>query len=172
MVGFVNTQTINHGRYFPISSSTLPTASATQPGQRGAWQVRHGRRFRRRWHFFAIIVGPVAVEMMRTKQGGRSRTCHLPMQSAVPRQAVGRGGERAISTLMVTTVGTLPQGYVRNVPLPRIPLRQSTSSNQMHMIPDYYEVPHGVPPYNTSRSIVENAAYAFSPAWHAIAIYT
>jgi len=90
----------------------------------------------------------------------------------VPRQAVGRGGERAISTLMVTTVGTLPQGYVRNVPLPRIPLRQSTSSNQMHMIPDYYEVPHGVPPYNTSRSIVENAAYAFSPAWHAIAIYT
>ena len=40
------------------------------------------------------------------------------------------------------------------------------------MIPDYYEVPHGVPPYNTSHSIVENAAYAFSPAWHAIAINT
>ena len=69
-------------------------------------------------------------------------------------------------------VGTLPQGYVRNVPLPRIPLRQSTSSNQIHMIPDYYEVPHGVPPYDTSRSIVENAAYAYSPAWHAIAINT
>jgi hypothetical protein len=69
-------------------------------------------------------------------------------------------------------VGTLPQGYVRNVPLPRIPLRQSTSSNQIHMIPEYYEVPHGVPPYDTSRSIVENAAYAFSPAWHAIAINT
>ena len=74
------------------------------------------------------------------------------------------------------TFGTLPQGYVRNVPLPRIPLRQSTStttsSNQIHMTPDYYEVPHGVPPYDTPCSIVENAAYAFSPAWHAIAINT
>ena len=72
----------------------------------------------------------------------------------------------------VAHVGNLPQGYVRNVPLPRIPLRQSTSSNQVHMIPDYYEVPHGVPPYDTHRSIVENAAYAYSPAWHAIAINT
>jgi hypothetical protein len=69
-------------------------------------------------------------------------------------------------------VGTLPQGYVRNVPLPRIPLQQSTSSNQIHTIPDYYEVAHGVPPYDTARSIVENAAYAFSPTWHAIAINT
>ena len=73
-------------------------------------------------------------------------------------------------------VGTLPQGYVRNVPLPRIPLGQSTSTptsnNQIHTIPDYYEVPQGVPPYDTSRSIAENAAYAFSPAWHAIAINT
>ena len=79
-------------------------------------------------------------------------------------------------------VGTLPQGYVRNVPLPRIPLQQSTSSTQVHLgngtryqvntIPDYYEVSHGVHPYDTTRSIVENAAYAFSPAWHAIAINT
>jgi len=72
-------------------------------------------------------------------------------------------------------VGTLPQGYVCNVPLPRIPLRQSTSttsSNQVHTIPDYYQVPYGVPPYDTPRSIVENAAYAFSPAWHTIAINT
>ncbi len=72
-------------------------------------------------------------------------------------------------------VGTLPQGYVRNVPLPRIPLQQSTnttSSNQVHTISDYYKVPHGAPSYDTPRSIVENAAYAFSPAWHAIAINT
>ena len=70
-------------------------------------------------------------------------------------------------------VGTLPQGYIRNVPLPRIPLQQSTtSSNQIHTIPDYYEVPHGVPPYDTAHSIVKNAAYAYSPAWHAIAINT
>ena len=40
------------------------------------------------------------------------------------------------------------------------------------MIPDYYEVTHGVPPYDTPRSIVENAAYAFSHAWQAIAINT
>jgi len=40
------------------------------------------------------------------------------------------------------------------------------------MIPDYYEVPHGVPPYDTAHSIVDNAAYAYSPAWHAIAINT
>jgi len=71
---------------------------------------------------------------------------------------------------VIRSVGNLPQGYMCNVPLPRIPLRQSTSSNQTHMIPDYYKVPYGVPPYNTHHSIVENAAYAFSPAWHAIAI--
>ena len=71
--------------------------------------------------------------------------------------APGRGGGRGFGR---------PQGYVRNV------LRQSTSSNQRHMIPDYYEVPFGVPPYDTPHSIVENAAYAFSPAWHAIAINT
>ncbi len=73
-------------------------------------------------------------------------------------------------------VGTLPQGYVRNAPLPRIPLQQSTStptsSNQIHTVSDYYEVPQGVPPYGTPRSIVENAAYAFSPAWYAIFINT
>jgi len=40
------------------------------------------------------------------------------------------------------------------------------------MIPDYYEVPNGVPPYDTHHSIVENAGYAFSPAWNAIAINT
>ena len=61
--------------------------------------------------------------------------------------APGRGGGRGFGR---------PQGYVRNV------LRQSTSSNQRHMIPDYYEVPFGVPPYDTPHSIVENAAYAFS----------
>jgi hypothetical protein len=36
-------------------------------------------------------------------------------------------------------VGTLPKGYIRNVPLTRIPIQQSTSSetrHQIHTIPD------------------------------------
>ena len=35
-------------------------------------------------------------------------------------------------------VGTLPAGYVRNVLLPWVPLRQSTQSHQVATIPDYY----------------------------------
>ena len=62
-------------------------------------------------------------------------------------------------------VGTLPEGYICNVPLPRVPVRQSA-------IPDYYEDQYGVPTYITPRSLVESAAYAFSPAWQAIAINT
>jgi hypothetical protein len=34
-------------------------------------------------------------------------------------------------------VGTLPQGYVHNVPLPRVPQRQSTTRSQVYTIPDY-----------------------------------
>ncbi len=71
------------------------------------------------------------------------------------------------------TVGTLPQGCIHNVPLPRVPQRQSTTTrSQVYTIPDYYEVPYVVPTYTTPPSIVESAAYAFSPAWHAIAINT
>jgi hypothetical protein len=51
-------------------------------------------------------------------------------------------------------------------------MQQSTSNNQVTTIPDYYEVLHGVPPHDTARSIVKNAAYAFLPTWHAIAINT
>jgi hypothetical protein len=69
-------------------------------------------------------------------------------------------------------VGTLPKGYVRNVPLPRVPLRQSAPAHQVHTVPDYYDNPYGVPMYGIPRSIVERAAYAFSPARHAIAINT
>jgi hypothetical protein len=70
-------------------------------------------------------------------------------------------------------VGTLPQGYIRNVPLPRVPREQSAKSRlQVTTIPDYYEAPYVVPMYISPRSIVESAAYAFSPAWHAIAINT
>jgi len=67
-------------------------------------------------------------------------------------------------------VGTLPQGYIRNVPLPRVPRGQSAQSPQVHTIPDYYEPTYVVPTYRDPRSLVESAAFAFSPAWHAIAI--
>ncbi len=71
------------------------------------------------------------------------------------------------------SAGTLPKGYVRNVPLPRVPLLQSTSTAQVqHMIPDYYKLLYVVPTHTSPRSIVESAAYAYSPAWHAIAINT
>ena len=77
-------------------------------------------------------------------------------------------------------VGTLPQGYIRNVPLPRVPRGQSAKSHTQVIqylgngtrypvttIPDYYETPYVVPTYVSPRSLVESAAYAFSPAWHA-----
>ena len=64
-----------------------------------------------------------------------------------------------------TSVGTLPEGYVRFVPLPRVPVQQST-------VPDYYKDQYRVPTYITPHSLVESAAYAFSPAWQAIAINT
>jgi hypothetical protein len=69
-------------------------------------------------------------------------------------------------------VGSLPKGYVRSVPLPRGLLRQSAQSRQVHTIPDYYNAPYVVPTYDTPCSLVESAAYAFSPTWHAIAINT
>ena len=67
-------------------------------------------------------------------------------------------------------VGTLPQGYIRNVPLPQVPRGQSAQSRQVHTIPDYYEPTYVVPTYRDPRSLIESAAFAFSPAWHAIAI--
>ena len=69
-------------------------------------------------------------------------------------------------------VGTLPKGYVRKVPLPRVPLRQRAQSHQVHTIPDYYDAPYVVPIYDTPCSLVESAAYALSPAWHTNAINT
>jgi hypothetical protein len=75
-------------------------------------------------------------------------------------------------TTAIVAIGTLLEGYVRNVPLPRVPLQQSTSTLVRHTIPDYYEFPYGVPMHTFPCSIVESAAYAFSPTWHTIAINT
>jgi hypothetical protein len=72
-------------------------------------------------------------------------------------------------------VGTLPKGYVRNIPLPRVLIRQSSSSQVSqvrHTIPDYYKLSYIDPTYDSPHSIVESAAYALSPAWHAIAFNT
>ncbi len=74
--------------------------------------------------------------------------------------------------LLNLIVGTLPEGYVSNVPLPQVPRLQRAQSHQVTKIPDYYEAPYVIPTYETTRSIVESAAYVFSPAWHAIAINT
>jgi hypothetical protein len=38
-------------------------------------------------------------------------------------------------------VGTHPAGYIRNVPLPRVPLQQGNQSHQVDTIPDYYTSP-------------------------------
>jgi hypothetical protein len=67
-------------------------------------------------------------------------------------------------------VGTLPAGYVHNVPLPRAPRPQRARTQQVHMIPDYYNGTYVDPMQDSPCSIVERAAFAFSPAWHAIAI--
>ena len=70
-------------------------------------------------------------------------------------------------------VGTLPKGYILNVPLPRVPRGQSAKSHiQVTTIPDYYATPYVVPTYVSPRCLVESAAYALSPAWQAIAINT
>ncbi len=64
-------------------------------------------------------------------------------------------------------VGTLPEGYVRNIPLPRVPKIQRARSHQVTKIPDYYKDSYAVPKYDITRKLVGSSAYAFSPAWHA-----
>jgi hypothetical protein len=39
---------------------------------------------------------------------------------------------------LIGCIGTLPAGYVRNVPLPRVPRPQRARTQQVPMIPDYY----------------------------------
>jgi len=80
-------------------------------------------------------------------------------------------------------VGNLPEGYIRNVPLPRVPRDQSTfqsreptvqvrtcsqqcelvRSNTVHTIPAYYEESHVIPMYNSTCRIGERVATANSP---------
>jgi hypothetical protein len=67
-------------------------------------------------------------------------------------------------------VEALSEGYVGNVPLPRVLRGQTAQSHQANKIPDYYKDTYVVPTYDSPCSIGEKAAFAFSPAWHALAI--
>ena len=73
------------------------------------------------------------------------------------------------------SVGNLPEGYIRNVPLPRVPRDQSTFQSRVppvHTIPVYYEEKHVLPTYNSTCRIGERVATANSPQWQPIAINT
>jgi hypothetical protein len=72
-------------------------------------------------------------------------------------------------------VGNLPEGYIRNVPLPRVPRDQSTFQSRVptvHALPVYYEETHVIPTYISTCRIGERVTPANSPRWQHIAINT
>ena len=72
-------------------------------------------------------------------------------------------------------VGNLLEGYIRNVPLPRVPWDQSTFQSRMptvHTIPGYYKDIHVIPTYNSTCRIGERVATPNSPQWQSLAINT
>ncbi len=66
---------------------------------------------------------------------------------------------------MLFGVGNLPKGYIRNVPLPRVPREQSTWQSQVlpNMIPHYYEDAYAIPMYKDTCRIEERVATATLP---------
>jgi hypothetical protein len=71
-------------------------------------------------------------------------------------------------------VGNLPKGYIRNVPLPRVPREQSTRQSRVlpDRIPHYSEDTYMIPTYKGTCRIGERIAKANSPPWQPIAINT
>ncbi len=72
-------------------------------------------------------------------------------------------------------VGNLLEGYIRNVPLPRLPQDQSTFQSRVppvHTIPGYYEDMYVILTYNSTGSIGERVALANSSRWQPLAINT
>ncbi len=71
-------------------------------------------------------------------------------------------------------VGNLPKGYIRNVPLPRVPQGQSTRQSQVlpNKIPHYYEDAYASSTYKDTCRIEERVATANSPQWQPITINT
>jgi hypothetical protein len=67
-------------------------------------------------------------------------------------------------------VGNLHKGYIRNVPLPRVPREQSTKQSQVppNRIPHYYENTYTNPTYKGTCRIGER----ISPPWQPNAINT
>ncbi len=58
-------------------------------------------------------------------------------------------------------VGNLPEGYIHNVPLPRVPRDQSTFQSRVqpvHTLPVYYEETHIIPTYNSTCRLGERVA--------------
>jgi hypothetical protein len=58
-------------------------------------------------------------------------------------------------------VGNLPKGYIRNVPLPRVPRDQSTFLSRVphvHALPVYYKGTHVIPTCNSTCRIGERVA--------------
>ncbi len=55
-------------------------------------------------------------------------------------------------------VGTLPEGYIHNVPLSQVPKIQRAQPHQVTKITVYYETPYVIPMYGTTSSIVDSAA--------------
>jgi hypothetical protein len=71
-------------------------------------------------------------------------------------------------------VGNPPKGYIRNVPLPRVPQEQSTRQSQVlpDTIPHYSEDMYMIPTYKGTCRTGERIAKANSPPWQPIAINT
>jgi hypothetical protein len=72
--------------------------------------------------------------------------------------------------LWENVVGNLPKGYIRNVPLPRVPREQSTRQSRVppNRIPHYYENTYANPMYKGTCRIRER----ISPPWQPNAINT
>jgi hypothetical protein len=74
-----------------------------------------------------------------------------------------------------TRPGNLPEGYIRNVPLLRVPGDQSTVQSRVppvHTIPGYCEDMHVIPTYNSTCIPGERVVTANSPRWQPLAINT
>jgi hypothetical protein len=72
-------------------------------------------------------------------------------------------------------VGNLPEGYIHDVPLPRVPQDQSTFQSRVppvHTIPGYYKDMYVIPMYNGTCRIGERVALANSSRWQPLAINT
>ena len=72
-------------------------------------------------------------------------------------------------------VGNLPEGYIRNVPLPQVPQDQSTFQSRVppvHTIPGYCKDMDVIPTYNSTCRSGERIATANSPRWQSLAINT